>query len=129
LSGSEETIEALSKDLGFIVFPSARGFDHINQLTVVDRNRTVYSQVYGVKFESPWLVEPLKQLVFNRPESAGHFVSSLVDRVRLFCTVYDPSSGRYKFDYSLFVQMAIGLLAILSVALFLWRGFRPVRKI
>ncbi len=128
LSGSKETIEALSKDLGFIFFPSARGFDHINQVTVIDRNRAVYSQVYGVTFELPWLIEPLKQLVFNRPESAGHFVSSLVDRVRLFCTVYNPSSGRYEFDYSLFIQMAVGLIAILSVALFLWRGFRPVRK-
>jgi len=128
LSGSEETIEALSKDLGFIFFPSPRGFDHINQVTVIDRNRTVYSQVYGATFELPWLVEPLKQLVFNRPEATGHFVSSLADRVRLFCTVYNPSSGRYEFDYSLFIQMAVGLMAILSVVVFLWRGSRPPRK-
>ena len=128
LSGSQETVDALSAELGFIYFPTPRGFDHINQVTVIDRNSIVYNQVYGVTFELPWLVEPLKQLVFNRPESAGHLVSSLVDRVRLFCTVYNPASGRYEIDNSLFIQIAIGFMIVVSVALYLWRGFRPSRK-
>ena len=128
LSGSKETVEALSAELGFIHFPTPRGFDHINQVTVIDRNSTVYNQIYGVTFELPWLVEPLKQLVFNRPESAGHLVPGLVDRVRLFCTVYNPASGRYEIDNSLFIQIAIGFMIVVSVALYLWRGFRPSRK-
>ncbi len=127
LSGSPETIAALSEELGFQFFASPRGYDHINQTTVIDRDGAVYSQVYGVKFELPWLVEPLKQLVFNRPESAGHVLASLVDRVRLFCTVYNPASGRYEIDNSLFIQIAIGFMVVLSVALYLWRGFRPGR--
>ncbi len=127
LSGTPETIEALSEDLGFISFISPRGFDHINQTTIIDRNGVVYRQVYGVKFELPWLVEPLKQLVFNRPESSGHLLSSLVDRIRLFCTVFNPASGRYEIDNSLFIQIAIGFMILLSVALYLWRGFRPNR--
>lgn len=122
LSGSQETIDALSKDLGFMYFASPRGFDHINQTTIVDASGTVYNQVYGVRFEIPWLVEPLKQLVFNRPESQGHLLSSIVDRVRLFCTVYNPASGRYEIDNSMFIQIAIGFMAVLSVAVFLWRG-------
>ena len=128
LSGSPETIAALSEEIGFQFFASPRGFDHINQTTVIDRDGVVYSQVYGVKFELPWLVEPLKQLVLNRPESAGHLVASFVDRVRLFCTVYNPASGRYEIDNSLFIQIAIGFIVVLSVALFLWRGFRPRRS-
>jgi len=128
LSGSQETIESLSSDLGFIFFPTPRGFDHINQTTIIDRDGKVYNQVYGVTFELPWLVEPLKQLVFNRPTSAGHAVASLVDRVRLFCTVYNPASGRYEIDNSLFIQIAIGFMIVLSVAVYLWRGFRPVRE-
>jgi protein SCO1/2 len=128
LSGSRETIEALSADLGFIYFPTPRGFDHINQVTIIDRDSKVYNQVYGVTFELPWLVEPLKQLVFNRPESVGHAVASLVDRVRLFCTVYNPASGRYEIDNSLFIQIAISFMIVVSVAIYLWRGFRPARK-
>ena len=129
LSGTPETIEALSEELGFISFASPRGFDHINQTTVIDRKGVVYSQIYGVNFELPWLVEPLKQLVFNRPQSSGHLLSSLVDRVRLFCTVYNPASGRYEIDNSLFIQIAIGFMIVLSVALYLWRGFRPHRTL
>jgi protein SCO1/2 len=127
LSATPETIDALSKDIGFIFFPSPRGFDHINQLTILDRNSTVYAQVYGVSFELPWLVEPLKDLIFNRPESVGHAWSSLVDRVRLFCTVYDPATGRYEIDNSLFIRIAIGLMIVLSVAIYLWREYRRAR--
>ena len=127
LSGTPETIAALSEDLGFVFYASPRGYDHINQTTIVDRNGVVYSQVYGVNFELPWLVEPLKQLVFNRPESSGHMLASLVDRVRLFCTVYNPASGRYEIDNSLFIQIAIGFMIVLSVAFYLWRGVRPKR--
>ncbi len=127
LSGSAETIVALSDEIGFQYFASPRGFDHINQTTVIDRNGAVYGQVYGVNFELPWLVEPLKQLVFNRPESSGYMLASFVDRVRLFCTVYNPASGRYEIDNSLFIQIAIGFMIVVSVALYLWRGFRPNR--
>jgi protein SCO1/2 len=128
LSASSATIDALSKELGFIFFPTPRGFDHINQATLIDRESTVYAQVYGVNFELPWLVEPMKQLVLNRPESQGNFASALVDRIRLFCTVYDPASGRYEFDNSLFFQIAIGFIVVLSVMIYLWRGFRPSKR-
>jgi protein SCO1/2 len=128
LSASKETIAALSDELGFIFFASPRGFDHINQVTIVGRDSIVYRQVYGITFSMPALVEPLKQLVFNRPESAGHIVSSLFDRYRLFCTVYNPASGRYEIDNSLFIQIAIGFIVVLSAAIFLWRGLRPSRR-
>lgn len=128
LSATPETITALSRDLGFISFPSPRGFDHINQLTVIDRDGVVYAQVYGAAFELPWLVEPLKALIFNRPESVGHPWASLVDRIRLFCTVYNPSTGRYEIDNSLFIQIAIGLMIVLSVTFYLWREIRHSRR-
>ncbi len=76
----------------------------------------------------PWLVEPLKDLIFNRPESVGHPWSSLVDRIRLFCPVYDPATGRYEIDNSLFIQIAIGLMVVLSVSFYLWREFRRSRN-
>lgn len=128
LSASKETIEQLSQDLGFIFFPTARGFDHINQSSIVNRDGVVYSQVYGVTFELPWLVEPLKDLVFNRPGSANHFVSGLVDRIKLFCTVYDPTTGRYRFDNSLFVQLFAGSTFILAVFVYLLRETIKARK-
>jgi protein SCO1/2 len=128
LSATPETIEQISNDLGFIFFPTARGFDHINQSSIITKNGEVYSQVYGVTFELPWLVEPLKELVFNRPGSAGHFVAGLVDRVKLFCTVYDPTTGRYRFDNSLFFQIAAGASFILVVLVWLLREIVKARR-
>ena len=128
LSGSEETINALSADLGFQFFPTPRGFDHLNQVTIIDTDGAVYRQVYGMSFELPWLVEPLKELVFNRPTSQGHVIASLVDKVRLFCTVYNPATGRYEIDNSLFFQIAIGFLVLMSAFFYLWRGFHPSRR-
>lgn len=128
LSGTQETIDRLTEELGFIYFPSPRGFDHIVQVTVVDRGGVVYRQVYGETFEIPWLVEPLKELVFNNPQTNPHSLAGLLDQIRFFCTVYDPTTGRYETDYSLFIQIAIGLMIVLSVAYYLllerWRAHR-----
>jgi protein SCO1/2 len=128
LSASPETIEELSQDLGFQFFASPNGFDHLIQLSMIDRDGKVYSQVYGMKFELPALVEPLKQLVLNRPESAGHPISGLVDRVRLFCTVYNPATGRYEFDNTLFIQIVIGFFVVFSIAFYLLREVRRARR-
>lgn len=128
LSGAEQDIRSLADNIGFVYFPSPRGFDHINQVTVVDADGRIYRQVYGAAFELPALVEPLKQLVFKRPQpgdGAGHV---LVDRVRLFCTVYDPRSGRYRFDYSLFVGIGIGALILLVAVAWLVVEFARARR-
>jgi hypothetical protein len=42
--------------------------------------------------------------------------------------VYDPATGRYRFDYSLFVQITIGALAILGVAGWLLLEARRSRR-
>jgi protein SCO1/2 len=128
LSGSAETMAELVDKLGFVYFPTARGFDHITQVSIVDRHGLIYEQVYGGAFELPWLVEPLKDLVFNRPQSRHNFLSGLVDRVKLFCTVYDPNTGRYRFDYSLFVQIAIGAMVVLGVMVYLLVEIRRARR-
>ena len=47
-----------------------------------------------------------------------------VDNVRLFCTIYDPSTGRYRFDYSIFVAIIIGTLCLAAIAVCLVRAWR-----
>ena len=128
LSATAETIEGLSQDLGFQFSASPRGFDHLIQASMIDRQGKVYSQVYGMKFELPALVEPLKQLVLNRPESAGHPISRLLDQVRLFCTVYNPATGRYEIDNSLFFQIFSGFTVVFGMAIYLFREARRARR-
>jgi protein SCO1/2 len=96
------------------------------QTTVVDRNGTIYRQLYGVELDTPTFVEPLKELVFDTPRSAG-FIEHWLSTFKLFCTVYDPNSDRYRFDYSIFMTIVVGVLCLGSIAAFIvheWRGAR-----
>jgi protein SCO1/2 len=123
LAGDDKSIAALSKDLGFQFYPSSKGFDHLTQTTIVDATGVVYRQVYGVDLEPQAFVEPLKELVFNTPRDAG-FVDHWVDSFLLFCTVFDPNSGRYKFDYSIAMTIFVGVLCLGAIATFVIREWR-----
>lgn len=126
LAGEAASIDALSRDLGFQFFPSAKGFDHLTQTTVLDAEGKVYRQIYGVDIDPPSLVEPLKELVFDTPRAAG-LVEHWVDTFRLFCTVYDPNSGRYKFDYSIVMTIMVGIVCLGAIATFLVGEWRRAR--
>jgi protein SCO1/2 len=123
LSTDAATMEALAKGIGFIYFRSPKGFDHLAQTTIVDANGKVYRQVYGDSFATPTLVEPLKDLVFGRKASTKNW-DGWINGVKLFCTVYDPTTGRYKFDYSLFVAILSGLASFGVLAVFIVRAWR-----
>ena len=88
--------------VGFAIYPAPQGFDHMALTTVVDQEGRVYRQIYGGVFEAPAVVEPLKELVFGR-RSDWTSLEGLANRVRLFCTLYDPRTGAYRFDFGPFI--------------------------
>jgi protein SCO1/2 len=114
LSSDQKTLDALANAVGFTFSPSAGGFDHMAQVTVLDKNGKIYRQVYGGSFAPPQIVEPLKELVFGR-EKPFFSLQGIVNRVKLFCTVYNPNTGRYYFNYSLFASTFIGIGCLLVV--------------
>lgn len=122
LSADQETLDRLTDAVGFTIFPAAGGFLHMAQVTVVDGDGRVYRQVYGGSFQPPAIVEPLKDLVFGRQRPLAS-LDGLIDRIRWFCTVYSPNTGRYYFNYSLFIGAAIGLTSLLLVLAWLTREF------
>ena len=126
LATDARIVDQLSDNLGFLFYPSAKGFDHLAQATVIDADGKIYRQVYGVDVETTAIVEPLKELVFNTPRSAG-FIEHWLSTFKLFCTVYDPNSDRYRFDYSIFLEIIIGVLCLGLVALFIVREWRHAR--
>ena len=127
LSADAETIHRLTEDLGFVYFRSPKGFDHLAQITLIDGEGVVRRQIYGETFEPPALVEPLKELALGRSADLTD-LDGIIERVRIFCTFYDPLSGRYRFDYSIIIGIAIGAASLLAVGGVLarewWRG-RP----
>lgn len=126
LGGDAPAIERLAANLGFQYFASPKGFDHLVQATLIDADGRIVRQVYGMNFEMPQLIEPLKQLVFGERPGQG-VLEGILGRVKLFCTVYDPSSDRYRLDYSLFLGMLIGFLIIASAVYYLFKEWRRGR--
>jgi len=127
LSTSKDTIDAFSNDVGFIFFKSAKGFDHLSQISLIDAEGKVYRQIYGVNYEPPILVEPLKELIFgNRTETS--MVAGWINNIRLFCTIYDPHSGRYEFDYSIFIGLILGIIILGAIATFIVLEWRKNNK-
>ena len=123
LSADRENLDALAKAVGFAIYSRPGGYDHLAQVSLVDKDGKLYQQVYGAIFEPPVIVEPLKDLVFGRYRPVSSF-QGIIDRIKLFCTVYDPSSGRYIFDYSLFAGIAIGILCLSLILGFILREWR-----
>jgi len=126
LSGDEASVAAISKDVGFQYYPSAKGFDHLSQTTIIDADGKVYRQVYGQDFDAQLFVEPLKELVFDTPRDAG-LVDHWVDTFKLFCTVYDPNTGRYAFDYSIFMTIVVGVICLGAILMFIVYEWRRAR--
>ncbi len=126
-SADAAAMAGLTRDLGFISYPAPHGFDHLIQATVVDAQGKIYRQVYGMTFDTPLLVEPLKELAFGAPVTPS-LLSSLSSRIKLFCTVYDPATDQYRFDYSIFIEFVIGISFIGTVSFFLIREWRRNRR-
>lgn len=131
LSADGATIDQLARDLGFQFRPSPQGFDHMSQTTVVDKGGKVYRHIYGPDFDPPLLVEPLKQVIFGKRTEMTS-LEGLLNRVRLYCTLYDPASGKYRFDYSLLISIVLGgaSLALVGGVLVraLWRHRHPAQS-
>ncbi|BAV32573.1 hypothetical protein SCL_0251 [Sulfuricaulis limicola] len=127
LSADAPAMEGLTKDLGFISYAAPHGFDHLIQATVIDAQGKIYRQVYGMTFDTPLLVEPLKELVFGEPVTPS-LLSSLSNKIKLFCTVYDPTTDKYRFDYSIFLGLFIGASSIGIVSFLVLREWRRTRR-
>lgn len=123
LTADQATIKRLAADIGFVFFPSPRGFDHLAQTTLIDADGRVYRHIYGSDFDPPALVEPLKDLIYGRPNAQTGTLTGLIDRIRLFCTLYDPRTERYRFSYSVFIGIAIGFIILASGAALLIRSW------
>lgn len=123
LATDEENLDSLARAVGFGIYSRAGGFDHLAQISLVDAQGRVSQQIYGAVFEPPIVVDPLKALVFGRSEPLRS-LDVLIDRIRYFCTVYDPNSGRYYFNYSLFISIGIGLASFSLIVVALIREWR-----
>lgn len=127
LSTDPLTIGRLADELGFQFVASPSGFDHLAQVSILDGGGRVYRQIYGDDFPPRTLADPLKDLVLGRGSSLTS-VAGLFDRVRLICTVYDPTQNRYRFSYAIFIGLGIGLLSLSATGAVIVRAWLGTRR-
>jgi len=123
-----ETLDRLLDDLGFSYSAAAGGFLHVSQTTILDAEGRVYRQVYGDQFPLQVLLEPLKELAYGTSARFGS-VEDIVDRIRFLCTVYNPSTGAYQFEYAYFVGMGIGGVSLVVTGTMVYRLWRNNRRL
>lgn len=118
LSPHASIVEPLTRELGFSYVTSASGIDHILVVTILDAQGRVYSQVYGDRLTPDQLGEPLRQLLRGAPIPQTLRLGDVVDRIRILCTVYDPTTGSYRYDYGLILEIAGGCTFFLTMIWF-----------
>ena len=126
LTPEAQSLAALAADLGFRYEATPAGFDHLLQVTILDRDGRVYRQVYGDAFEAPLFTGALLELAQNAP-LAQRGLAPMLEKIRLLCTVYDPAAGRYRLNYVVIIELLVGASVMLGGIGFLimeWRRRR-----
>ena len=128
LSPAAAIVGDLTRNFGFSFVATPAGFDHLNQVTMVDATGTIVRQVYGEKFTAADLAEPLKQLITGSPipPEVGT-LSEIMERIRIICSIYDPITGRYRTNYSLYFQFAgfvTFVVFLIYLSLHFWKNRR-----
>ncbi|SBT06286.1 Electron transport protein SCO1/SenC [Candidatus Accumulibacter aalborgensis] len=128
LSPAPAIVGDLTRNFGFSFVATPAGFDHLNQVTMVDAEGRIVRQVYGEKFTAEDLAEPLKGLITGSaiPAEVGT-LKEIMERVRIICSIYDPVTGRYRTNYSLYFQIA-GFLTFVGFMIYLSINFWKNRR-
>lgn len=126
LSPDASEVDALTRAFGFTQAATPAGFDHVLSVTVVDAEGRIHSQVLGDVVRADRLGTPLRRLLlYEQPQTT---LDTLVERVRILCTVYDADTGEYRYDYKLIFQLISGLLFFLTVFIYLFNEWRRQRR-
>lgn len=127
LSPDSGSVEKLTGDLGFAYAATAGGFDHVAQVTVVDPGGRIVRQLYGESFEPAAMIAAVRAAATGAPLPLQD-LRTLLDRVRVLCSVYDPATGKYRLDYALFVEIFAGITVLGAIAHYLLREWRRQRR-
>jgi protein SCO1/2 len=127
LSPFEKQLQLLLADFGFRYVATPAGFDHVTQTTILDAEGRVFRQVYGEEFALPLFIDPLQRLITGKAMPAQS-VGDVIERIRILCTVYDPRTGVYRFQWSVVSSIVVFVLMLIGGIWFLWHEIRKRRR-
>lgn len=126
LSPAAAIVDELTRDFGFSYVATTAGFDHMNQVTIIDAEGKIFRQVYGETFTAEDLAEPLKAMITGAPiPPQTGTLAEIADRIRILCSVYDPISGKYRTNYALYFEI-VGFISFMIFML--WVAWSFTRK-
>ncbi len=118
LTGSQESITALTKAVGFgyDFDPKSGQFAHSTAIMMLTPQGKIAQYYYGVEF-------PPRDLRLGLIQASQNKIGTLADEVLLYCYHYDPATGKYGAVISHILQLAGGatILSIGTVLLVLFR--------
>ena len=127
-AGDKKTIEWLTNELGFYYKKEGEGFDHLNMISIIDTNGKVYKHIIYSNDEEinnarEGLVAALKKLLSDSADKKDFKNIGLLEKIKLLCSEYDPSTRAYKFSYYyVFTKLILGNILFFILPLFvLWR--------
>ncbi len=114
-------------DLGFSWRAAAGNLDHVTQTSIIDASGRVYRQIYGETFPLPVFMEPLKDLVLGKT-TQSIAPGDLWNRLTFLCTVYNPLTRAYRFDYGILFGVFFGALSLILMAVVILRLWLEMRR-
>ena len=108
LTGSQESIDALTKAVGFRYHYDAPTdqFAHATGIMILTPQGKIAQYYYGVEFAP-------RDLRFGLEQASQNKIGSLADEVLLYCFHYDPTTGKYNAIISRVLKLSGGLTILL----------------
>ncbi len=121
LTGDEKSIRELARAVGFryTYDRETRQFSHATAIMVLTPQGKLARYFYGIQY-------PSRDLRLGLVEASANKIGSPVDAVLLFCSQYNPTTGKYGLIISRIIQIA-GLVTVLSIGTLIAALFRSGR--
>ncbi|MEP6644650.1 MAG: SCO family protein [Acidobacteriaceae bacterium] len=113
LTGSQESIDALTKVAGFQYQydEKTKQFAHATAIAVLTPQGKIAQYYYGVEYAP-------KDLRLGLIQASQNKIGTVVDQVLLYCYHYDPATGKYGAVITRILQLS-GLATILILGVFM----------
>jgi protein SCO1 len=122
LTGDEDSIQRLTQAVGFrYTYDSSTGqFNHATAIMVLTPDGRISRYFYGITYVP-------RDLRLGLVEASKRRIGSPVDTVLLFCSQYNPTTGKYGLVISRALQLA-GLITVLALGTLVFILFRNERQ-
>jgi protein SCO1 len=113
LTGSQESIDALTKAAGFQYQydPKTGQFAHSTAIMILTPQGKIAQYYYGVEYAP-------KDLRMGLIQASQNKIGTVVDQILLYCYHYDPMTGKYGAVISRILQLS-ALVTVLLLGLFM----------